>query len=333
MGRLYTTAANVSPQNLIRHPLALAGRSRCNARPTSHRRVGFRTDPADKNSREDFAPLDYPERIWQGHLVRTFPGEAMPHVTNDGVGIHYRVEGDGPPLVLQHGFTDSSETWYERGYVDALKSRNRLILINSRGHAGSDKPHDPASYTAAKYASDVTAVLGDLGISKTRYWGYSQGGWTGFALARYAASRISAFVLGGASAGTASAFPSAEGEEDVLLATLRRGPDELLKMWGASATPALAGRLRASDIAALIAIRRQRLVTDAFSDVVGTIAVPTLLYAGAADPIHDGARDSASQIRGAKFISVPGLNHIEMMCRSELIVPHVEQFLTSLEEG
>jgi hypothetical protein len=119
----------------------------------------------------------------------------------------------------------------------------------------------------------------------------------------------------------------------VLLATLRRGPDELLKIWGASATPALAERLMASDTAALIAIRRQRLVTDAFSDVVGTIAVPTLLYAGTADPIHDGAGDSASQIRRAKFISVPGLNHIETMCRSELILPHVEQFLTSLEEG
>jgi pimeloyl-ACP methyl ester carboxylesterase len=116
----------------------------------------------------------------------------MPRVINDGIGIHYRVEGDGPPLVLQHGFTDSSETWYERGYVDALKSRNRLILIDSRGHAGSDKPHDPASYTAAKYASDVTTVIDDLGISKTRYWGYSQGGWIGFALARYAPSSISA---------------------------------------------------------------------------------------------------------------------------------------------
>ena len=74
-------------------------------------------------------------------------------------------------------------------------------------------------------------------------------------------------------------------------------------------------------------------MTDAFTDVVGTIAVPTLLYAGTADPIHDGARDSASQIRRAKIISVPGLNHIETMCRSELILPHVEQFLTSLEEG
>jgi pimeloyl-ACP methyl ester carboxylesterase len=47
----------------------------------------------------------------------------MPHVVNDGVSIHYRVEGHGAPLVLQHGFTDSSEIWFERGYVEALKTK------------------------------------------------------------------------------------------------------------------------------------------------------------------------------------------------------------------
>ena len=36
----------------------------------------------------------------------------MPRVDNKGVSIHYRVEGSGPPLVLGHAFTDSSEHWY-----------------------------------------------------------------------------------------------------------------------------------------------------------------------------------------------------------------------------
>jgi pimeloyl-ACP methyl ester carboxylesterase len=31
----------------------------------------------------------------------------MPYSYNDGVRLHYEVEGEGPPLVLQHGFTDS----------------------------------------------------------------------------------------------------------------------------------------------------------------------------------------------------------------------------------
>jgi pimeloyl-ACP methyl ester carboxylesterase len=54
----------------------------------------------------------------------------MPYIAApDGVRIHYEVEGDGPPLVLQHGFTDSLMVWYERGYVDALRHLYRLILI------------------------------------------------------------------------------------------------------------------------------------------------------------------------------------------------------------
>jgi pimeloyl-ACP methyl ester carboxylesterase len=82
-----------------------------------------------------------------------------------------------------------------------------------------------------------------------------------------------------------------------------------------------------SDTAALIACRRQRLITDGFSDVVGTIAVPTLFYAGSADPIHDPARQSASEIPGARFVSLPGFNHTSALCRCDLVLPQVEPFL------
>jgi pimeloyl-ACP methyl ester carboxylesterase len=44
--------------------------------------------------------------------------------------IRYRVEGSGPPLVLQHGFTQSIEDWAEAGYVDTLKGDFRLILVD-----------------------------------------------------------------------------------------------------------------------------------------------------------------------------------------------------------
>jgi pimeloyl-ACP methyl ester carboxylesterase len=90
----------------------------------------------------------------------------MPDATNDGVRIHYEREGNGPPLVLQHGFTGSLEGWRDSGYVDALKSAYELILIDARGHGRSDKPHDPAAYTLDKRAADVLAVLDDAGIER-----------------------------------------------------------------------------------------------------------------------------------------------------------------------
>jgi pimeloyl-ACP methyl ester carboxylesterase len=83
----------------------------------------------------------------------------MPFAMNNGVRIHYEVEGAGPPLVLQHGFTDSMVSWYDRGYVDALKQHNLLVLIDARGHNASDKPHDPEAYAAEHNVGDVISVL------------------------------------------------------------------------------------------------------------------------------------------------------------------------------
>src|SRR3954453_8073780 len=99
-------------------------------------------------------------------------------------------EGEGLLLVLQHGSSDSLESWRQFGYVAALKHTHRLILIDARGHGRSDKPHDPAAYDIALRAGDVVAVLDDLGIRETSYLGTSMGGWIGFGVAKYAPERV-----------------------------------------------------------------------------------------------------------------------------------------------
>ena len=211
----------------------------------------------------------------------------MPRVDNQGISIHYRVEGDGPPVVLGHGVTDSSDVFYERGYVAALKSKFRLVLIDTRGHGQSDKPHDPHAYTSDKVASDIVAVLDDLGMKTAVYWGYSLGGRYGFALTRYALDRVAGLVIGGAPASAESGYTTEPGKEGLITRALRAGPDEVIKVWGEGVTPALRGRLRANDATALIAcLQRPR---DEYLDVLATIAVPTLLYAGSADPVHSAA--------------------------------------------
>ena len=82
----------------------------------------------------------------------------MPYTDNQRVRIHYRIEGEGPSLVLQHGFLQSIEDWYECGYVDALKRDYRLVLVDARGHGSSDKPHDPDAYPLDNRVADVVAV-------------------------------------------------------------------------------------------------------------------------------------------------------------------------------
>ena len=147
------------------------------------------------------------------------------------------------------------------------------------------------------------------------------GGRYGFALARHALDRVACFVIGGAPAGNELAHPTEPGNEDPMMTALRGGPDEFIKLWGEWVTPPLRERTLANDYAALIAcVQGRRLNTKGHSDVIGKIAVPTLIYAGSADPIHDPARQSASEIPGAQFVSLPGLNHVAR------IFPHRSRF-------
>jgi len=47
----------------------------------------------------------------------------MPYADHAGIRVHYEVEGMGPAMVLQHGFTQCLEDWFECSYVAALGSR------------------------------------------------------------------------------------------------------------------------------------------------------------------------------------------------------------------
>jgi len=86
----------------------------------------------------------------------------MPYAGNQGIRIHYKIEGKGLPLVIQHGFTSSMQRWYMHGYGDALQDDFQLILLDARGHGASDKSHDPVAYARDARVSDVVAVLDHL---------------------------------------------------------------------------------------------------------------------------------------------------------------------------
>jgi pimeloyl-ACP methyl ester carboxylesterase len=120
----------------------------------------------------------------------------MARVDNNGMAIHYEVEGSGPPVVLMHGMGGSIQNWVRAGYVDALRDELQLILVDARGFGESDKPHDPQSYTREAKVSDVVAVLDDLGLEKAHYWGYSMGASNGWAMGMLAPERLDSMLLG-----------------------------------------------------------------------------------------------------------------------------------------
>jgi pimeloyl-ACP methyl ester carboxylesterase len=78
------------------------------------------------------ATLEPKQRAWDS---------GMPKIDRDGVKIHYEVHGSGPPLILTHGFSSTSEMW--RGQIEALSKNHTIVLWDMRGHGQSDYPDDP----------------------------------------------------------------------------------------------------------------------------------------------------------------------------------------------
>lgn len=117
---------------------------------------------------------------------------------SDGLKIHYKVYGSGPPLVLVHGWgSDLAGNWEQTGWVDFLKAHRRVITLDIRGHGKSDKPLKPELYSYHRMAADVLAVMDQLGIQRAEYLGYSMGAFIGAYLLGHHSDRVSAMVFGG----------------------------------------------------------------------------------------------------------------------------------------
>ena len=249
----------------------------------------------------------------------------MPFARNGEVRIHYETAGDGPALVLHHGTMGSGPDWVDLGYVEGLKDRYRLILIDARGHGQSDKPHDPAAYDLRLRAADVVTVLDDLGVCTASFLGYSMGGWIGFGLARYFPQRIDAFIIGGA-------HPYAENTQ----AIRDRMPMDRAayiamaeQTYGALLTPARRARLLANDLVALRALTQDR---ESIADILPAMTTPSLLFAGELDPRLAQARQAASEMPDAAFFSLPGCDHVGTTRRTEIIIPRIRTFLGEVSE-
>jgi pimeloyl-ACP methyl ester carboxylesterase len=90
--------------------------------------------------------------------------------TPDGVEIHYTVEGDGPPVVLVHGITDSSADWSP--VDERLAADHTVVALDLRGHGQSG---DAGDYGALAMATDVSAVVEASGIDVPVVIGHSLG--------------------------------------------------------------------------------------------------------------------------------------------------------------
>jgi haloacetate dehalogenase len=109
----------------------------------------------------------------------------------NGIKMHYAEAGDGPPVVLIHGFP---ETWYAwRHQIPVLAQQYRLIVPDLRGYGATEKP--ASGYDKRSMANDIRGLMANLGIEKAAIVGHDRGARVGLrfckdhpdAVARFAA--------------------------------------------------------------------------------------------------------------------------------------------------
>ncbi|MFG0283471.1 MAG: alpha/beta fold hydrolase [Phycisphaerales bacterium JB039] len=246
----------------------------------------------------------------------------MPYASSRGVRIYYQTVGDGPPLVLQHGFSSSGQTLRQLGYPAALPGR-RLILVDARGHGLSDKPHEPEAYALPLRVADIVAVLDELAVERADYLGYSMGGWIGFGLLIGAPQRIRRALLGGAHPFADDAWASFDSidpaDDEAFLSAFEAAIAEPLPE---EATPGVLTNDRAALKAS--AGRRESLLARLLDQ-----SVPTLLYTGSQDARAPDIARAAELMGSAELRRLDGLTHAEAYMRPDLVAPSVVPFLDS----
>lgn len=131
---------------------------------------------------------------------------------SDGTRIRYTDEGEGPPVILIHGYTANGDlNWRVPRVIALLSPDYRVITLDNRGHGRSDKPEDVESY-GPHMAHDVLRLMDHLQIERAHFVGYSMGGMITFKVATIAPERMLSAVVGGM--GWVEEGPAVEERED-----------------------------------------------------------------------------------------------------------------------
>jgi pimeloyl-ACP methyl ester carboxylesterase len=108
--------------------------------------------------------------------------------------LHYVIGGNGPAVVLLHGFPETWWTW--RHVMPRLMSSHTVIAPDLRGIGCSSQ--GPPPYDAQTLAGDLHDLMRSLGIPRTAVVGHDTGGWVAYAYAREYPTEVDHLALSGA---------------------------------------------------------------------------------------------------------------------------------------
>ena len=131
----------------------------------------------------------------------------MAYLDREGVRIYYEAHGEGPAVLLSHGYSATSGMWTDQ--IEALKGSYRVVVWDMRGHGQSDSPGDPEAYSEAKTVEDMAAILDACGLESAVIGGLSLGGYMSLAFHLKHPARVRALML----FDTGPGFKNAEARE------------------------------------------------------------------------------------------------------------------------
>jgi pimeloyl-ACP methyl ester carboxylesterase len=115
-------------------------------------------------------------------------------IAGDGVTLALLDEGVGTPVLLLHGFPDSSHVW--RYQVPALAAAGmRVIAPDLRGFGESDRPERVEDYAITRSVADMVTVMNELGIDRAHVVGHDWGAGLAWALAAFVPKRVDRLVV------------------------------------------------------------------------------------------------------------------------------------------
>ena len=128
-------------------------------------------------------------------LPDLFPGFET-HLLEVSMGrVFARLAGEGPPLVLLHGFPQTHACWHR--VAPALAKTHRVILLDMRGYGSSSAPpsRNGEAYAKRALAIDVIEAMGRLGHERFAFAGHDRGARIGYRLALDHPGRIERLAL------------------------------------------------------------------------------------------------------------------------------------------
>jgi pimeloyl-ACP methyl ester carboxylesterase/DNA-binding SARP family transcriptional activator len=264
----------------------------------------------------------------------------------DGVHIAYQVTGAGPlDVVMVPGFVSHVELAWEMPFYASMFRRlgsfARVISFDKRGTGLSDQAADVP--TLEQRMDDVRTVMDTAGVDRVALWGISEGGPMALLFAATYPERTTALVLQGSFARIAEAPDHQIGFPPEPLAAFiaefeeQWGTGEVLANYyfpSAAGDPAMRERFarwerNGASPGAMVAVLKMSQAIDVRS-ILATISVPTLVVHCTGDPAVpvEHGRHLAEHIPGARYIELPGDDHLTIREGDHGVFDDIEEFLT-----